>query len=63
MQLSTPPEVVQQRQQSAYQAIGLFRESKKICTEAVETIAVVWEQLIEDETTEQLAEQAQQADL
>ena len=58
-QPSMPHKVVQQRKQSTYQAIGQLREAKKICTKAVETIATVWEKLIEDETADQLAKQAQ----
>ena len=59
-QLITPPEFMQQRQQSAYQAVGRIREAEKICTKVMEIISVVWEQLIEDETTYRLAEQAWQ---
>ena len=62
-QLSTPPKVVQKRKQSSYEVVGRLREAEKICTEAVETITIVWGELIEDETVEKLAEQARQVEL
>ena len=55
-----PPEVLQQRQESTNQAIAQLREAEKICIEVVGAIATTWEQLINDETAEQLDKQARQ---
>ena len=49
-QLSTPHEVLQQKQESTNQDVLWLREAENICTEMVEEIAMTWEQLIDDET-------------
>ena len=62
-QPSTPPEVVQQRQESTNQVVCRLGEAENICIEAVEVIVTSWEQLIKDEPVEQLVEQVRKEDL
>ena len=54
-QPSMPPEVLQQRQQLETQGITQLREADNICAQEMEAVAPTWEQIVDDETAEQLS--------
>ena len=59
---STPPEVLEERNKAASEAIVKICEGEKLCTKVVEFVSTIWEELLEDVIGEKIKADAQQAD-
>ena len=57
---STPPEVLEEHNKVASQAVARIHQGEKLCTEVVELISVMWKSILEDETVENIKEDALQ---
>ena len=59
---STPPKVLEEWSRAGSEAFGNIGEGDKIWTKVVESISMIWESLLEDDTGEKIKENAWQAD-
>ena len=60
---STPPEVLEVRKKTTFEAVDQIKQGKKLCTKAIDATSTNWELLLEDETTEKFVEDTLQAEL